>query len=96
MSAAGNSVYGYANVDIYPLAAREVGLDMGRTFSILVSQDYFRAQRLRMVGMLDERFPQAAELLADVGPESWPSPPSPWRIGRWCGRTTPRSVSTRR
>ena len=35
LSAAGNSVYGYANVDIYPLAAREVGLDMGRTFSIL-------------------------------------------------------------
>ena len=33
------------------------------------SPEEVHAQHARMVGMLDERFPQAAELLADVGPD---------------------------
>ena len=33
------------------------------------SPEEVHAQHTRMVGMLDERFPQAAELLPDVGPD---------------------------
>ena len=49
-----------------------------------------------MVGMLDERFLQATELLAAVGPDSSPSLPSPWPTGGRSGRTTRRTASQRR
>ena len=54
------------------------------------------AQHARMVGMLDERFPQAAELLADVGPDILAFPAFPVATGGRSGRTTRRSASTRR
>ena len=41
---------------------------MVRTIYQQPSPEEVHAQHVRMVGMLDERFPQAAELLADVGP----------------------------
>ena len=42
---------------------------MVRTIYQQPSPEEVHAQHARMVGMLDERFPQAAELLADVGPD---------------------------
>ena len=42
---------------------------MIRTIYQQPSPEEVHAQHARMVGMLDERFPQAAELLADVGPD---------------------------
>ncbi len=42
---------------------------MVRTIYQQPSPDEVYAQHQRMVGMLDERFPQAAELLADAGPD---------------------------
>ena len=67
-----------------------------RTIYQQPSPEEIHAQHARMVGVLDERFPQAAELLADVGPTSWPSPPSPRPAGGRSDRTTRRSGSTRR
>ena len=43
---------------------------MVRTIYQQPSPEEVHAQHARMVGMLDERFPQAAELLADVGPDN--------------------------
>ena len=42
---------------------------MVRTIYQQPSPEEVHAQHARMMGMLDERFPQAAELLADVGPD---------------------------
>ena len=42
---------------------------MVRTIYQQPSPEEVYAQHSRMLGMLDERFPQAAELLADVGPD---------------------------
>ena len=42
---------------------------MARTIYQQPSPEEVHAQHARMVGMLDERFPQAAELLADAGPD---------------------------
>ena len=42
---------------------------MVRTIYQQPSPEEVHAQHARMVGMLDERFPQAAELLADAGPD---------------------------
>jgi putative transposase len=42
---------------------------MVRTIYQQPSPDEVHAQHQRMVGMLDERFPEAAELLADAGPD---------------------------
>ena len=43
---------------------------MVRTIYKQPSPQEVHAQHARMVGMLDERFPQAAELLADLGPDN--------------------------
>ena len=42
---------------------------MVRTISQQPSPEKVHAQHRRMVGMLDERFPQTAELLEEAGPE---------------------------
>ena len=45
------------------------------------SPEEVHAQHARMVGMLDERFPQAAELLADAGPDILAFPAFP--VAHW-------------
>ena len=69
---------------------------MVRTIYQQPSPEEVHAQHARMVGMLDERFPQAAELLADVGPDILAFPAFPVATGGRSGRTTRRSASTRR
>ena len=54
---------------------------MVRTIYQQPSPEEVHAQHARMVGMLDERFPQAAELLADVGPDILAFTAFPWPIG---------------
>ena len=55
---------------------------MVRTIYQQPSSEEVHAQHARMVGMLDERFPQAAEMLADVSPDILAFPAFPvthWR-----------------
>ena len=42
----------------------------------------------RVVAQLQERFPQAAQMLADALPDILASPPSQFHTGRNCGLTT--------
>ena len=64
---------------------------MVRTIYQQPSPEEVHAQHARMVGMLDERFPQAAELLADVGPDILAFTAFPVAHWRRSGRTTRRS-----
>jgi putative transposase len=52
-------------------------------------------QHAKVVEQLTERFPAAAELLAEAGPDVLASPRSPKSIGARSGRTTPKNGSTR-
>ena len=52
-----------------PRRAQPWEATMVRTIYQQPSPEEVHAQHARMVGMFDERFPQAAELLADVGPD---------------------------
>ena len=55
-----------------------------------------REQHARIVAQLEERFPAAAELLDEAGPDCWPSRRCPRRSGARSGPTTPWSASTAR